>query len=148
MDQIPSCLVRRELIPQSLMSPSIIQWNLIFIPPSPSPLIVFPLWDPGRRGVFFVCDPGDEIPCAVATPAPLFNQDFLFNKRPRSGELRTQKLKSHLLRTQSLKLLPLKPGVGQYMAIHAMPTANICPFRSVHLHFFQKLSRGFPVLAG
>ena len=32
---------------------------------------------------------------------------------PRSGELRTQKLKSHLVRTQSLNVLPLKPGVGQ-----------------------------------
>ena len=34
-------------------------------------------------------------------------------------ELRTQKLKSHLVRTQSLKVLPLKSGVGQYIAIHA-----------------------------
>ena len=38
---------------------------------------------------------------------------------PRSGELRTQNLKSHLVRTQSLNVLPLKPRVGQYMAIHA-----------------------------
>ena len=38
---------------------------------------------------------------------------------PGSGELRTQKLKSYLLRTQSLKVLPLKPGVDQYIAIHA-----------------------------
>ena len=29
------------------------------------------------------------------------------------------KSNSHLLRTQSLNVLPLKPGVGQYMAIHA-----------------------------
>ena len=43
---------------------------------------------------------------------------------PRSGELRTQKLKSHQLRTQSLIVLPLKPGVGQYIAIHAMLTAR------------------------
>ena len=43
---------------------------------------------------------------------------------PRSGELRTQKLKSHLVRTQSLNVLPLKPGVGQYIAIHATPTAR------------------------
>ena len=33
-------------------------------------------------------------------------------------------IKSHLLRTQSLKVLPLKPGVGQYMAMHAMLTAR------------------------
>ena len=38
---------------------------------------------------------------------------------PRSGELRTQKLKSHLVRTQSLNVLSLKPGVGQYIAMHA-----------------------------
>ena len=43
---------------------------------------------------------------------------------PRSGELRTQKLKSHLVRTQSLNIFPLKPGVGQYLAIHATLTAR------------------------
>ena len=42
---------------------------------------------------------------------------------PRSGEPRTQKLKSHLVRTQSLNFLPLKPGVGQYVVIHATLTA-------------------------
>ena len=35
-----------------------------------------------------------------------------------------QKLKSHLLRTQSLSVLPLKPGVGQFVAIHATLTAR------------------------
>ena len=43
---------------------------------------------------------------------------------PRSGELRTQKLKSHLLRTQSLNVLPLKSAVVQYIARHAMLTAR------------------------
>ena len=43
---------------------------------------------------------------------------------PPNGELRTQKLKSHLVRTQSFKVLPLKPGVGQYIAIHATLTAR------------------------
>ena len=43
---------------------------------------------------------------------------------PRSGELRMQKLKSHLVRTQSLNVLPSKPGVGQYIAIYAMPTVK------------------------
>ena len=33
-------------------------------------------------------------------------------------------LKSHLLRTQSLNVLPLKPVVGQYIAIHATLTAR------------------------
>ena len=45
--------------------------------------------------------------------------------KPRSGELRTQKLKSHPVRTQSLKILPLKSGVGQYIAIHATLTARV-----------------------
>ena len=35
-----------------------------------------------------------------------------------------QKLKSHLVRTQSLNVLPLKPGGDQYIAIHAMLTAK------------------------
>ena len=39
--------------------------------------------------------------------------------QPHSGELWTQKLESHLVRTQDLNVLPLKPGVGQYIAIHA-----------------------------
>ena len=43
---------------------------------------------------------------------------------PRSGELRTKKLKSHLMKTQSLKVLPLKAGVGQYLAMHATLTAR------------------------
>ena len=43
---------------------------------------------------------------------------------PRSGELRTQKLKSLLVRTQSLKVLPLKPGVGRCIALHATLTAR------------------------
>ena len=48
----------------------------------------------------------------------------LLSAEPRSGELRTQKFKSHLVRTQSLDVLPLKPGVGQYIATHAMLTAR------------------------
>ena len=33
-------------------------------------------------------------------------------------------IKSHLMRTQSLKVLLLKPGVGQYIAMHATLTAR------------------------
>ena len=43
---------------------------------------------------------------------------------PRSGKLRTQKVKSHLVRTQSLNVLPLTPGVGQYITIHATLAAR------------------------
>ena len=51
---------------------------------------------------------------------------FLISAFPafRGGELRTQKLKSRLLRTQSLKVLPLKPGVSQCIATHATLTAR------------------------
>ena len=69
-----------------------------------------------------------------------------------SGELRTQKLKSHLVRTQSLNVLPLKPGVGQYIATHGTLTARDFflayfypsgPFTCI----FPNVSRVFPVLA-
>ena len=70
---------------------------------------------------------------------------------PRSGELPSQKLKSHLMRTQSLKVLLLKPGVGQYIAMHAMITArdfflaNFDP-SGPFICIFQNLSWGFRVL--
>ena len=53
--------------------------------------------------------------CTVSIYTPAF---------PRSGELRTQKLKSHLVRTQSLNVLLFNSGVGQYTAIHATLTAR------------------------
>ena len=63
---------------------------------------------------------------------------------PRSGELRTQKIKSHLMRTQSLNVLPLKPGVGQYIAIHATLISSLL-ISTLPIHspaFFSKnLSR-------
>ena len=71
----------------------------------------------------------------------------------RSEELRTQKLKSHLMRTQSLNVLPLKPGVGHYIAIYATLTAKdfflayFYPSGPFTCFFFQNLSRFFPVLA-
>ncbi len=72
------------------------------------------------------------IPSLVLLPSPVtlsvlsFSAcwPFLLNFFPRSGELRTQKLKSHLVRTQSLNVLPFKPGVGQHIAIHATLTAR------------------------
>ena len=42
----------------------------------------------------------------------------------RSGELRTQKLKYHLMRTQSLNVFPLNTGVGLYIAMHATLAAR------------------------
>ena len=72
---------------------------------------------------------------------------------PRSGQLRTQKLKSHPMRTQSLKILPLKPGVGQYIAKQATLTArnfffaNFYPSGPLTCIFFENLYRVFLVLA-
>ena len=51
-------------------------------------------------------------------------EDNFAKSASRSGELRTQKLKSHLVRTRSLNALSLRPGVGQYIAIHATLTAR------------------------
>ena len=94
--------------------------------------------------------------CTPTPPPPTtttITQLLSVSLSPRSGELRTQKLKSHLVRTQSLNVLPLKPGVCQYIAIHARLTARDFslayfylsdPFASI---FFQNLSRFFPVLA-
>ena len=75
--------------------------------------------------LLFAPPPSVYVAYATACPPP-----------PHRGELRTQKLKSHLVRTQSLNVLPLKPGVGQYIAIHATLTARdffdyfytSCPF--------------------
>ena len=60
-----------------------------------------------------------------------------------------QKLKSHLVRTQSLKVLPLKPGVGQYTAKHATLTArdfflaNFYPSGPVTCIFFLQIPPEF-----
>ena len=68
-------------------------------------------------------------------------------------ELRMQKLKSRLVRTQSLKVLPLKPRVGKYIAIHATLTARDFFLAYFHPSFpftcnFSKTSPNFfPVLA-
>ena len=71
---------------------------------------------------------------------------------PRSGALRTQKLKSYLVRTRRLNVLPLKPGVGQYIAIHATLNARdlflayFYPSGPFITCFFPNLSRFFPVV--
>ena len=89
------------------------------------------------------------------TTPSLFPLSTLFNApaQPRSGKLWTQKLKSHLMRTQNLKVLHWKPGVGQYITMHATFTArdfflanfyHSDPFTFI---FFQNLSKFFPLLA-
>ena len=84
----------------------------------------------------------------IGHPARCFIQTV-----PRSEELRTQKLKSHLVRTESLNVLPLKPEVGQYIAIHTTLLPGISSFliSTLPVHspaFFPKpLPIFFPVLA-
>ena len=78
------------------------------------------------------------------SPPVLFSWHLTPLAFSRSVELRTQKLKSHLMRTQNLTVLTLERGVGQYIAMHATLTArdlnlaNFLPFQSIHLHFFPK----------
>ena len=90
--------------------------------------------------VHFVC-------CSQSFPAAL--SVFVF---PRSWELRTQKLKSHLVGTQNLNVHPLKPGIGQYIGIHATLTARdfflayFYPSDPFACIFFKPLPI-FPVLA-
>ena len=71
-----------------------------------------------------ICDPSLALEFYHLTHNDLCGSDHFPVILSRSGELQTQKLKSHLLRTQSLNVLPLKPGVGQYIAIHATLTAR------------------------
>ena len=54
----------------------------------------------------------------------IYDQIYLKNLSRKSGELRTRKFKSSLLRTQNLKVLSLKPGVVEYIAIHAKVTSR------------------------
>ena len=57
------------------------------------------------------------------------------------------------MRTQRLKVLPLKPGIGQYIAKHATLTArdfflaNFYPSGPFICIVSKNLSRVFPVLA-
>ena len=72
--------------------------------------------------------------------------------RPRSGELRTQILKFHLMRTQSLYALPLKPGVVSILLcmlrlLSGIPSLLISTLPVHSPAFFKNLSKLFPVLA-
>ena len=74
-------------------------------------------------------------------PSPLFKLC--------SWELRMQKLKFHLLRIRISKVLLLKPGAGQYIAMHATLTArdfflaNFYPSGPFTCVFFKTSSKFF-----
>ena len=69
-----------------------------------------------------------------------------------SGEQPTQKLRSQLLRTQSSKVPPLKPGIVQYKAMYATLNASDFIFAIVYPHdpftciFFRPLP-SFPFVS-
>ena len=66
---------------------------------------------------------------------------------------RTQQLKSHMFTTQSLMVLPFRPGVDLYTAIHATLTvrdfflADLYPSGPFTCIFFQTSPKFFPVVA-
>ena len=57
----------------------------------------------------------------VTGPAGLCNEQLIYTP---GGVLQMQALKTHLLRTQSSKVLLLKPGADPYTAMLATPTAR------------------------
>ena len=116
----------------------------------PLGLHILPLFEDSKIDLYTVDDTAVSDTPPWSQPEP---QICLSLTETRSGELWTQKLKSHLVRTQSLNVLPLKPGVGQYIAIHATLTAwdfflayfyPTGPFTCI---FFPKPLPIFPVLA-
>ena len=83
-----------------------------------------PFWGVGWGwGYYFILNT-NHVSDIVGTLQMLSDLSIWLLVSPRSGELWVQKLKSHLVRTQSLNVLPLKPGVGHYIAIHATLTAR------------------------
>ena len=67
---------------------------------------------------------------------------------PAEGSCGRRKLKSHVVRTQSSNVLPLEPGVGQYIAIQATLTARDFFLANVYLSgpstcIFSKTPPGF-----
>ena len=106
-----------------------------------------PTLTPASRKEFLTCQTQISFTC-------LFYRLFLHFCLPSSEELRTQKLRFDL-RTQSAKVLPLKHGVDQYIALQATPTAMnffLANFYISGSFTFtppkkKNLSRVFPVLA-
>ena len=80
-----------------------------------------------------------------------FNSRLSSSLNLRNGELRTQKLKSHLVKTE-LKRSPFKAWSRSvysricYAYCQEFLSCWFLSFQSIHLHFFQNLSRFFPAL--
>ena len=102
--------------------------------------------------------PTFPLPCLPAYLSPVLSTNqptccvsCLSSTPPPPNELRMQKFKSHLMKTQSLNVLPLKPGEGQYIAINATLTArDFFLISTLPVHspaFFPKPLLISPVLA-
>ena len=109
-----------------------------------------PYWNNSYRKVY-VMEPQTSL---CSDPVKQLRQRFQFQLRnSRSGVLQAQKLKTHLLRTYSSKVLPLKPGVGQTIVMHASPTVKdffLKLISALLVHspaFLQTFSEFFLVLA-
>ena len=75
-------------------------------------------------------------------PSKKYRRQFVHVEDSRSGELRTQKLKFHPVRTQSLNVLSLAWSRSVYSHTCYAYCQGFLPylflhFRSIHLHFFQ-----------
>ena len=102
-------------------------------------------------GDWFRTTVGVRMGCLLSpTLYDIFLERIMTDASPRSEKLRRQKLKSHLVRTQSLNVLPLKPGVGTCM-LRLLPGISSLLISTFPVHspaFFPKhLPIFFPVLA-
>ena len=131
-----------ERFPQALCS---VRLDPIFPPESASMVPVSELWR--RIEVTRLVQPVKEVatchpsaPCChhygVGLRYDSKQKDSVL--RPRSGELRTQKLKSHLVRTQSLNVLPLKPGVVRLRLLPGISSLLISTLAVHSPAFFPK----------
>ena len=94
------------------------------------------------------CDTHSHPPLVPFQKYPNYHQFLVIVLNPTVGSCKCRN-QSHWVRTQSLNILPLKPGVGQYIAMLATLTArdfflaNSYPLRSIHRHFFQTCPKFF-----
>ena len=90
-------------------------------------------------------------PISVVLPQIFTNLTTLFSYPVPQWGAADAEIEIPLLKTQSLKVLPLNPGVGQHIAMHATLTARDFFLANFYLSahspaFFQNFSLVFPVL--
>ena len=96
----------------------------------------------------YVCVGGDYFPVLFYTPEEESERNKR-NKHVIQSLLAIANINSHLVRTQSLNVLPLRPGVGQYIShtcyayYQGFLPCLFLPVRSIRLHLFFKTSLDF-----